>query len=180
MTEHELYKNPKKIKAWLDQHNVKKYILVPDEQYGFMVNVEDSVLMAGLKIKKIKVKFHEVKGRFDVEANELQTLKGCPEIVNGHFDCSHNELKDLKYCPQIIKGDFLCYSNHLNSIEYCPQMVHGHIDYYDNPELGEIEKIKDFDFFKKKAQRLQDIKQLKYKLDEQLSHDGSGHKKLKI
>lgn len=37
------YKDKKQITNWLDKYGVKNYILIPDEKYGFVVDVNGSV-----------------------------------------------------------------------------------------------------------------------------------------
>lgn len=38
-----LLKNKVEIEKWLNQYNVKKYELIEDEEYGYVVNVNEHV-----------------------------------------------------------------------------------------------------------------------------------------
>lgn len=74
--------------------------------YDFTINDDMSVSVdydVRLKIEtsKLPIKFKEVKGDFDCSSIGLETLEGCPEIVDGDFDCSFNSLKSL----ELSRGD---------------------------------------------------------------------------
>jgi len=89
----------------------------------------------------------QVKGDFDISANDLSSLVGCPKIINGAFDCSGNEkitslkggpevvkagynaancsLKDLNGAPEDLeKGRFIVSENFLESLEGSPKKVY--------------------------------------------------------
>ena len=105
-----LLKEKKEIEAWLNQHKIVNYTLIENKEYGYVVNVNDNVLLFKKKLKNIPVKFNEINGWFDCSSNELTSLEGSPEIVNDSFFSNHNQLKSIKYCPKIIKKS--CYFHH--------------------------------------------------------------------
>lgn len=57
-------------------------------------------------MKSIDVKFNKIEGDFFCGFNKLESLKGCPEIVNGNFSCNNNNLKSLKFSPKISEWRF--------------------------------------------------------------------------
>ena len=101
-----LLKEKQEIEDWLDKYNIFDYELIPDDKYGYVVNVNQNINLNGNKLKIIDVKFNKVYGWFNCSYNKLTSLKGCPEMVDGHFWCNNNELKSLKGCPKIIKKKF--------------------------------------------------------------------------
>ena len=120
-----LLRKKEEIKTWLNQYQIKDYDLIKDEKYGYVVNVNNHVNLYSKKLKSINVKFNEVTGYFDCSFNELETLEGCPEIVEGGFYCYNNRLKTLKGSPKKIDGSFYCHYNELESLEGCPEVVNG-------------------------------------------------------
>ena len=57
-----------------------------------------------------------VNGNFDCSYNQLESLKGCPEIVYGDFVCSGNKLTSLKGNLKEVKGIFYCNNNEIKNI----------------------------------------------------------------
>ena len=159
------YTNKQQIISWLEKVSIENYTLIPDEQYGFVVNVNGKVILFAKNLISIPVKFNEVSGNFWCSFNNLTSLEFCPEIVGGSFDCEDNKLTSLNFCPKTVGGnfrcghnkltslefspqkvgaDFWCNNNQLTSLEFCPQEVSGffYCDY--NLELKDIQKITDF------------------------------------
>ncbi len=64
----------------------------------------------------------------NVSGNNLQSLKGCKDIVNGNFSCANNKLQTLEYGPRIVKGNFDCSGNNLENLKYSPKNVMGDYD----------------------------------------------------
>ena len=83
------------IELWLNQYDIDNYELVEDQEYGYVVNVNNTVDFFNMELLDIEIKFNEINGDFCCSNNYLDFLKGCPEIVRGNFDCSHNDLKSL-------------------------------------------------------------------------------------
>ena len=100
-----------------------KTILIPDEKYGFVVDVNGNVNLFGKYLTTIPVKFNKVSGNFYCYYNQLTSLEFSPRIVRGNFECSGNQLTSLEFCPQRVGGGFYC---------------------ADNQELKEIQKIINF------------------------------------
>ena len=118
-----LLRKKEDIEKWLNQHNVKNYKLIEDQEYGYIVNVNDNVALGYLGLKNIKVKFNKIKGHFNCENNELTSLEGCPEIVGGDFNCSSNSLTTLKFGPKIVMKSYYCYFNELISLKGCSKII---------------------------------------------------------
>lgn len=159
------YKNKKDIIDWLDEYKVKNYTLLPNEKYGFVVNVAGDLDLNRKNLLFIPVKFNEIKGAlfcgqnqltsiefspdyigrsFYCNDNNLTTLEFCPGYVGGIFNCGSNKLSSLKFCPQIVGDDFYCDNNKLTSLEFCPQRVGGIFACGDNIELKKVQKIRNF------------------------------------
>lgn len=116
-------KEKKEIIAWLEEHGIKRYSLVQDDKYGYVVNVKSSVNLRHMELSYIPVKFSKVLRYFDCAYNQLTSLDFCPEEIGTYFDCSYNKLSSLKGCPQEIGGAFTCDHNELNSLLGCPESV---------------------------------------------------------
>lgn len=139
-----LYKDKQKIIDWLNKYKVKGYTLVPDEKYGFVVNVIGDVHLYSRDLEFIQVKFGEVVGNFFCSFNKLNSLDFSPEFVVGGFFCNNNELTSLKNCPKTVNGTFDCSCNNLISLDYCPRYVSGVFYCDNNIELEEVQNIKTF------------------------------------
>ena len=133
-----LLRKKEEIEAWLNQYNVKNYELIEDDTYGYVVNVNDNVNLSSKKLKNIEVKFNKVKNFF-CDDNELESLQGCPEIVEKNFTCSNNKLITLEDCPKTIERDFYCDRNKITSLKGCPKIVKG----YFNCEKNYLKSLKD-------------------------------------
>ena len=166
------YKEEQKIINWLDKYEVKNYKLLPDEQYGFIVNVTGYVDLSDEKFLSIPIKFSEVTGSFNCSNTKITSLEFCPQTVGGNFDCSHNQLTSLKFCPQTVNGSFYCSHNKLASLEFSPQTI-GRSFYCDhNPKLKEIQKISDFKLIFLEHKKIL-IAKFSDKLENDLSNDNS-------
>ena len=150
-----LLKTKIEIKKWLNHYGVKSYELIEDEEYGYVVNVDNNnVYLDNLGLQNIGVKFSKVDGHFYCNNNQLKSLLGCPEIVNGDFVCHNNKLTSLEECPKIVKKSFYCNNNQLNNLESLKNLLNieiknNYIYLIENPELGKLQNITDFNEFKK-------------------------------
>ncbi len=88
-----------------------------------LVDVDGSVDLSFKKLTKLPLKFGRVSKDFFCSNNRLNSLHGCPQVVNGNFNCQNNKLTNLEGSPNSVGGDFCCYNNHLTSLEGCAQMV---------------------------------------------------------
>ena len=158
------YTDKQQIIDWLDEYKIKNYTLLPDEQYGFIVNVTGYVNLSDKKFLSIPIKFSEVTGSFNCNNNKLTSLEFSPQTVDsfycndnrltslefspqrigGEFDCSYNKLTSLEFSPKTIDGDFDCNHNKLIFLEFCPETVSGSFYCNHNPKLKGIQKITDF------------------------------------
>ena len=147
-----LLRKKEEIEAWLNKYQIKNYKLIEDQKYGYIVDVNDNVILYNKSLKSIDIKFNIVKGSFNCMINELESLEGspeicesfycnhnklkslkyCPKIVNCFFDCSHNELETLEGSPKIMNGDFICSSNKLISLIGCPKIIKSSFDCSSN------------------------------------------------
>lgn len=121
-------KKVKDIEEWLNYHDIKNYSISENLQikvYG-SVNLKNK-----LAEKKLPVTFESVNGYFDISENHLESLEGCPEIVQKDFNCSNNNLLTLFGAP-ISVGDFDCSRNRLKSLSYSPKKVNGYFNCSDN------------------------------------------------
>lgn len=112
----------KEIVTWLDQYGVEGYTLVPDPEYGFIVDVLGDVDLHAKNLDYIPVKFNVVSGNFNCSHNHLTILKNCPEEVQG-FHCGYNRLTTLEFSPKIVTHYFYCHDNLLTTLKGAPQSV---------------------------------------------------------
>ena len=189
------YTDEKQIVDWLNEYKIKKYKLVPDKKYGFIVNVNGDVNLSDKNLINIPVKFNTVKGDFNCddnklaslsfsphtvgdsffcENNKLTSLEFCPETVGGYFYCNNNQLTSLEFCPQTVGGGFFCHNNQLTSLEFIPQIIGYSFYGENNPKLKEIQEITDF-----KLIYLEHKKILIAKFSDKLENDLSNNKSKK-
>ena len=114
-------KTKEEIENILDKFKISNYEIVPNEDHGFIVNINGNVKLVSKKLKILPVKFGVVTGDFMISHNRLTSLKGSPDIVGGVFDCSCNQLSDLKYSPKTVKS-FYCYNNNITSLVGMPEI----------------------------------------------------------
>ena len=163
-----LLRNKIEIENWLNQYGITNYELIPDEKYGYVVNVLGYVDLIGKNLESIEVKFNIIDGNLNCSENKLEDLNWCPEIVYGNVNFYNNKLKDLKNAPKIIKGffsvssnevvsligcpeiinsDFYCYGNKLTSLKGFPKKIKGELFLNDNnlsiEEMNEIKFLED-------------------------------------
>ena len=119
------YKDKQQIIDWLDKYQVKNYTLIPNEKYGFVIDVSGDVDLRSRKLFNIPVKFNKIIKGFDCSNNNLISLEFCPKVTGGSFYCYDNQLTSLEFCPQTVSNNFNCGNNKLTSLEFCPQTVIG-------------------------------------------------------
>lgn len=86
-----------------------------------LVNVDGGVLLTCLNLKKLPIKFGEVRGSFNCSHNELTSLEGTPRIVRGNFNCGTNQLSSLDGSPNSVGGYFNCSNNNLRNFRGIPE-----------------------------------------------------------
>lgn len=128
------------IEAWLRSQAIKDYQLIPDIQFGFMVDVCASVDLSDKSHTFIPVKFNRIEGNFLVSHNELTSLDFCPQIVSGNFSCAQNRLTSLNGSPKIVGGSYNCDRNLLTNLAGSPELIRGSLYARHN----KIENLKDF------------------------------------
>ena len=77
-----LLKTHEEVVNWLDENNIKDYIINDNLSVDINGDVELFSLNAVLPIR-----FKNVSGYFDCSSIDLTTLLGCPSIVGGDFNC---------------------------------------------------------------------------------------------
>jgi hypothetical protein len=158
MAKHQLLRDKNKITAWLEKYEISNYVIVPDVNYGFVVNVNDDVNLNCKNLTYIPVKFNEIDGDFSAQSNKLYSLDFAPEKVAGDFDMFNNKLENLTGLPKTIGNDldigknklssligspenvennFCCSHNNLTSLEGGPKQVNG-VYYADHNKLENL------------------------------------------
>jgi hypothetical protein len=75
------------------------------------------------------LKFGEAKGSFTCEGLNLDSLDGCPSVVEKDFNCSGNKISSLSGGPIKVGGSYNCSSNkNLVSLAGSPSRIEGHLD----------------------------------------------------
>lgn len=92
----------------------------------------------------------KVGGFFFCPYNQLTTLDGAPKEIGGSFNCRNNQLVSLEGCPKEVSGDFYCQNNQLASLELenLPGIIGGVVNLNNNPILGQIQEIANFNELK--------------------------------
>jgi len=121
-----------KIKAWLDDAEIKHYTINDD----LTVDVDGNVDLRNRMETEFPshVRFGMVTEGFYCAGNSLVSLVGCPKIVGGNFNCDHNLLVSLEESPKTVVGYFSCSHNRLKSLGGSPKMVGGNF-YCDHNRL---------------------------------------------
>jgi hypothetical protein len=139
-----MLKTEEAVEAWLNEYNIQNYTINKD----LTVDVKGSVYLNSKDLYKIEVQFGIVTGDFDCSLNYLESLEGCPKIVNGYFYCGHcKKIKTLKGCPEEIGIDFYgsefyCAGNlDLKSIQYLPKVSYYNIGDKLRPLLDDYKKL---------------------------------------
>lgn len=117
-TNNHFLKSKKEIKDWLDEMEVKNYIINEDST----VDVKSGVILSHKKLNIIPIKFNNVEGSFWCNSNNLQSLIGCPTIMGGELYCSDNQLITLYGCPNSVIS-LNCCNNNLTSLHDCPNII---------------------------------------------------------
>ncbi len=113
------------------------------------IDCNQSVNLTGHELNNIPFDFNKINGNFDINDNNLTSLKNCPKHISGwfgcsynkltsleygpgyvgdHYLCSHNKLITLKGCTDEIYDNFNCAVNQLKSLEFCPMQVEGYFN----------------------------------------------------
>lgn len=121
----QLFSQKRDIINFLSQYEIKHYRLIEDEQYGYIVNVDDDVKLYSSELNSLSVKFNIIEGSFFCFKNHLTTLHGSPHTVYEDFWCGKNLLTNLMYSPKNVGGEYDCSNNNLISLEGCPQDIVG-------------------------------------------------------
>lgn len=121
--EPQFLKTMPKIVAWLNKYEIKHFILLEDEKWGYKVNIDGTVNLASLNLDFIPVKFNIIEGSFICSGNLLKNLDFAPEKVFGDFNCNATKITSLKGAPKLVTGVFTCMKNNLKTLEGCPEKV---------------------------------------------------------
>lgn len=92
------------------------------------VDVVGNVILTGMYIPHLPLRFGNVTGYFKCNSNMLSTLSGCPHTVGSYFDCQNNKLTTLEGSPLIVGDDYYCNDNQLTSLVGGPVTVGGNYD----------------------------------------------------
>lgn len=131
------------ITFWLDSKHIQDYTLVPDDTYGFVVDVGGlGVDISNNDLKRIPIKFNIVDADFYCSHNLLYNLLGAPNIVNGVFSCTGNQLTDLEGGPEHVSSSYFCTQNKLISLAGAPTSLGGIFNCNSNPYLGQMEGVR--------------------------------------
>ena len=57
-----LLRTKEEIQDWLSQYKINNYELIKDEEYGYVVNINDNVDLHCCELKNIEIKFNEING----------------------------------------------------------------------------------------------------------------------
>jgi len=109
-------------------YNISNYIINDDGS----IDVDEHVIILGMGLTELPLKFNKVYGDFCCSGGNLTTLKNSPKYINGHFDCSYNELTNLNFLPEKINESFDCSNNKLISLKSNQSLVGGIIDCENN------------------------------------------------
>ena len=128
------------IKSWLDEMNVKNYII----NDNLTIDVKGDVNLYDRDLIKLPdyIKFNKVECWFNCSENQLTSLEGCPNYTGLSFTCSNNQLTSLEGCPTYVGTDFSCSYNNLNSLKCCPYYVGTDFWCYNNKKLFTKEEVK--------------------------------------
>ena len=121
--------NKQEIYDYLDELDVLDYTINDDLTVDSRYNVN---LYHMIMEDELPFNFNHVKGIFEIDSNDLTSLKGCPKIVGKEFYCNDNQLTSLKGCPKSVGGTFNCDNNKLTSLEHSPKNVGNNFYCEDN------------------------------------------------
>lgn len=138
MTAHQFLTTKEQVFNWLNQMNIKGFIIHND----LTVDVHNYVDISNKKLKFLPVQFGIILGDFNCSQNQLKSLQGSPKEVYGYLDCHENRLTNFNFLPSKITGSILAYKNKIKSLEGLPEEVKGDLSLWQN-------KIKNIKYFPK-------------------------------
>ena len=127
--------NKQEIYDYLDELDVLDYTINDDLTVDSRYNVN---LYHMIMEDELPFNFNHVKGIFEIDSNDLTSLKGCPKIVGKGFYCNDNLLTTLENGPVEANGGYYCENNQLTSLKGCPKSVGGTFN-CDNNKLTSLE-----------------------------------------
>ena len=110
------------------KYKIRNYSINPD----LSIDVDRDVILVGLKLTSLPLRFSRVGGGFYCYSNQLTTLEGCPREIGEGFYCHYNRLTTLGGCPREVVENFYCYHNFLTTLEGCPREVGENFYCYKN------------------------------------------------
>jgi hypothetical protein len=122
----------KEIEDWLDKHQVTNYTIRDD----LTIDVKGKVNLSNKKLIKLPVKFNHVSEDFNIFANELITLEGCPNVVVGSFAVNNNKLKSFNHSPEYVGGNFHCAFNDIKDFVDLKTEIKGTLYCDNNPIIN--------------------------------------------
>lgn len=118
------------------------------ESLEFISKVDDEIGKidcARNKIKSLKGLKNKALKNIDLANNELESLEGCPDVINdsssSSFNVSYNNLTSLTGGPKIVKCGYDCSFNKLTSLEGLAKKIEGKLDCSMN-RLKDVEQLK--------------------------------------
>lgn len=182
-----MLKTQEEIKAWLDKYKVENYTINDD----LSVDVNGSVDLSDVGLKRIFVQFGIVHGNFYCGNNKLISMEGFPYEVRGSLLCQNNQLTDFAYCPKVVFENFNCTFNPILSIKKLTPRIGGNFSHYTTvSQPNKIMEIESHYLRDKKSNTERyfvslsstEIKSIlaTIELQEELSHNNIKTKKLKI
>ena len=132
LTENNFFKNlgigqETLIRKWLDEHNVKNYVINPDLTIDVKVDLFIEEDLPDF------INFNKVYSMCTFWGLKITTLRGAPKYVNDHFTCRRTSIETLEGCPIEIEGEFEVVDNKkLKNIDNLPQKVGYITKFYSN------------------------------------------------
>lgn len=128
------FKTKSQTEAWLNEMNIKNYVIHPN----LIVDVNETVTITQLRSGFIPIQFGTVNGDFIASNLGLKSLKGSPTstykvIIND------NHLTSLQYCPKECSV-IIANNNYLTSLKYAPEKLIG-ASFFKNNQLINLEDI---------------------------------------
>jgi len=132
------FESKQEIDSICREYGIQDYTINPDES----IDVEGDVDLSSRGLKRIPLKFRNVRGDFSCDNNKLTSLEGCPQSVGGSFYCYDNQLTSLEGCPQSVGGSFYCASNQLTDFNGFPEYWTGIVSFTENPVQKILDRFK--------------------------------------
>ena len=130
-----------------EQYGIKNYSINLDGS----IDVNGDVIMRGIGITEIPIKFNKVKGDFVISQNKIKFLDNSPVWVGGHFHAHFVCLESLYHGPKYVGGEFSLMQTYLTNLKYVPDCQkfsmrtnYAHIEPYEYRYLF-MHKIKEVD-----------------------------------